>query len=275
VSNTSAITSIGLIAGNGLLPLEVAKAIKQKNIPVFSVSHRYETSPELLNQVKENITVRVGQLGKILYYFKKRNVSHVVFAGGIKRVGLSSVMYLDWKAIRLLSTLSSKHDDSLLRAVAQEFEKKYGFTVLSPHFFLPELILKSGFLTQCVPNAQQQTDIEVGWKVAKTLGLLDVGQTVVVSEGVVVALEGIDGTDETIRRAGKLCSGKPLTVVKLSKPNQDLRLDMPTIGYATIMVMNEANATCLALEADCTAMLEPQKTLLFADDSGICIVSKK
>ncbi len=262
---------IGIIAGNGEFPIEFAKAAKEKGMTVVAVAHEGETRPELAETVDTIIWVRVGQLGKLIKAFKDHGVHDVLMAGGIRKTHLFSGAMPDLRGAALLARLIAKKDDSILRGVAAELESE-GITVRESTLYLDNLLAPAGILTRRRPSREEQGDIEFGWQMAKEIGRLDIGQTVVVKQRSVVAVEAAEGTDETIRRGGGLCRSGAV-VVKICKPGQDLRFDLPATGLRTIETMEEVHASCLAVEAGKTIMMQREAVLQRADRAGISIVA--
>jgi hypothetical protein len=263
---------IGLIAGNGNFPLAFARAAKEKGLQVIAVAHEGETLPELAELVDGIFWVKVGQLGKLIKIFKDQDVSDVLMAGGIKKTRLFGGGLPDMRGMTVLARMIHKKDDSLLRAVATELESE-GITVRESTLYLDNLLAQAGVLTKRRPTKNELQDIEFGWHLAKEIGKLDIGQTVVVKDQAVLAVEAIEGTDEAIRRGGRLCR-EGAVVVKTCKPQQDLRFDLPAIGIQTMQTMREVNASCLAVEAGKTIILDRQAVVLEADRAGISIIAR-
>jgi len=261
---------IGIIAGNGTFPLEFAKAAKKKGLEVVAVAHEGETLPELAAHVDSISWIKVGQLGKLIKIFKEQGVKDVLMAGGIKKTHLFSGALPDLRGAALLARMLYKKDDSILRGVAEELESE-GITIRESTLFLDNLLAPAGQLTKRKPSADEWRDIEFGWHMAKEIGRLDIGQTVVVKGQAVVAVEAAEGTDEAIRRGGKLCRSGAV-VVKICKPQQDLRFDLPATGTQTIAVMKEVEATCLAVEAGKAIIFDRDAVVKEADKAGIAIV---
>ncbi|MGQ9920328.1 MAG: LpxI family protein [Desulfobacca sp.] len=261
---------IGLIAGKSRFPLIFAAAARAQGLEVVAVAHRGETDPTLAGLVSSLQWVYVGQLGKIIRFFQQAGVSQAVMAGGISKGRLFTHLRPDLRAIRLLSRQGHAGDDSLLRAVAAELEGE-GITIVSPTLYLTELLAPHGVLSRRRPTAKERQDILFGWKIAKEIGRLDVGQCVVVRRQAVLAVEAIDGTDATIRRGGAL-AGEQAVVVKVSKPQQDLRFDVPTVGLETIAVMAEVKASVLALEAGKTLIFDRPAMLQAANRAQIAVI---
>lgn len=264
---------IGLIAGNGNFPIAFAQAAKQKGLQVIAVAHEGETLPELAKLVDAIFWVRVGQLGRIISIFKEQGVVDVLMAGGIKKTRLFSGALPDLRGAALLAKLLHKKDDSLLRAVADELESE-GIIVRESTLYLDNIIAQKGILTKRKPSKGERRDIEFGWQTAKEIGRLDIGQAVVLKDQAILAVEAIEGTDEAIRRGGKLC-GQGAVVVKVCKPQQDLRFDLPAIGTRTIRSMEEVNASCLAIEAGRTIIIDREEVIHEADRAGITIVAMR
>ena len=262
---------IGLIAGNGTFPLEFARAAKQKGHTVVTVAHEGETLPELAQWSDVIVWVKVGQLGKLIKAFQEQGVTDVLMAGGITKTRLFSGVRPDLRGAALLARMLAKKDDSLLRSIAAELESE-GITVRESTLYLDNLLAPAGVLTKRKPSADEQKDIAFGWQLAKDIGRLDIGQTVVVKDQAVLAVEAIEGTDEAIRRGGRLCGGGAV-VVKVCKPDQDLRFDLPATGLRTVETMQEVKAACLAIEAGKTIMIQRDALIAKADAAGIVIIA--
>ncbi|HIE64878.1 MAG: UDP-2,3-diacylglucosamine diphosphatase LpxI [Nitrospira sp.] len=259
---------IGLIAGNGVFPLIFADTAKERGLSVVAVAHTGETEPSLSEKVDDILWIRVGQVGKLISYFKKSGVSNAVMAGGIRKTRIFEVRP-DLRALSLLARLKEKKDDALLRAVAEELERE-NIKIKDPTAYLTPLLAGEGEFTRPLKKGEKE-DIRWGWKLAKKVGLLDIGQCVVVRNGVILAVEAIEGTDATILRGGKL--GKEnVVVIKICKPQQDLRFDMPTVGPETIRNMIKVKASVLALETGKTLILEKDQFMRDAKSAGIAVV---
>jgi DUF1009 family protein len=261
---------IGLIAGNGQLPFLFAREAKGRGLEVIAVAHRGETDPALEAEVTAFTWVRLGQVDRILSVFQKAGVTRAAMAGGIGRVRALTEARPDLGAVRIISRLRSFRDDTLLRAIAGYFEEK-GVTIVAPTDYLTEVLCPAGHLAGPKLHPAQEKDVALGVEVASLLGQADVGQTVVVHNGHVLALEAVEGTDETIRRGGKL-GGKGAVVVKRCKPGQDLRFDLPAAGPRTLEVMREVGAKVLALEAGRTVLLDTPQLFQDAEAEGITVV---
>ncbi len=219
---------IGLIAGKGQFPLLFADAARRRGLVVVAVAHRGETDPALENLCHQCHWVFVGQLGKLIRAFKSAGVSRAVMAGGVSRGRLFRDFRPDLRALGLIRRVGPGHDDRLLRGLAAELEAE-GITIVSPLVYLEEILAPAGPLSRRRPTPQEMQDIEYGFRIAKAVGRLDLGQCVVVRRQVVTALEAIEGTDEAIRRGGRL-AGKGAVVVKVCTPGQDLRFGLPAVG---------------------------------------------
>jgi DUF1009 family protein len=266
------VEKIGLIAGNGRFPLLFAQTVKKQGVDVVAVAHEGQTLMEINQYVDKLLWIKVGQISKMISFFKEHAVKEVVLAGGINKSMMFTQFRPDFKALLLLSKLKSKNDDSLLRAFAEEMEKE-GFTVVNSTVYLSSVTPQPGCLTRRSPTDEEGKDIEFGWKIAKGVGEMDIGQCVVVKNQTVLAVEAIEGTDETIRRGGSLAGKGGIVVVKVSKPNQDLRFDAPAIGPKTIRTLKEAGATVLAVEAGKTIILDQEEMVKLADRENISVVA--
>ncbi|MGH7818187.1 MAG: LpxI family protein [Candidatus Binatia bacterium] len=262
--------TIGLIAGNGRFPLIFAETARREGVRVVAVAHQGETEKEI-DRVADAVTwIRVGELGKIIRVFQQAGVRRAVMAGGIRKVKLFSGFRPDLRGAAFLARVGSFHDDALLRGIAGELERD-GIEVVSSTLFLSSIVTREGPLGRARPKRSDWKDIVLGFRIAKDVGRWDVGQSVVVKKGVALAVEGIEGTDECIRRGGALGRGE-IVVVKVSKPEQDLRFDVPAAGPGTIAVMKEAGARVLALEAGRTILLDRDEFLAAADGAKIAVV---
>jgi UDP-2,3-diacylglucosamine hydrolase len=263
---------VGLIAGNGRFPILVAQAARQAGRRMIAVAHRGETLPELEPLVDRIHWIRLGEFGKLVKIFKKEAVTQVILAGGIDKKKMFSHVRPDLKGLLLMARLGQRKDDLILRTVARELTRE-GIEVLPSTTLLPSLLAPSGVLTRRRPTEEEQKDIDFGWSLAKELGKLDIGQCLVVRKGAVVAVEAIEGTDETIRRGGRLAKEKAV-VIKVSKPIQDLRFDLPAVGEQTIRTMLEVKASVLAIEAQKTLIFDQEATIRLADHHRMVIVSR-
>ena len=261
---------IGLIAGNGRLPFLFAAAAREQGLTVVAVAHRGEADPALAAEVASLTWVRLGQVDGIVRAFRAEGVTRAAMAGGIGRGRAFTEARPDLGAVRILSRLRSVRDDALLRAVADYFES-HGITIIAPTDFLAQALCPAGRLAGPRLSPVQEKDVALGREVATLLGQADVGQTVVVREGHVLALEAVEGTDEAIRRGAKY-GGKGCVIVKRCKPGQDLRFDLPAVGPRTLDVMKDVGAGVLALEVGKTVLLDAPELLRKADTLGISLV---
>ena len=261
---------LGIIAGNGRFPLLVAQEARKQGCWVVAVAHQGETLPELEPLVDEVEWIRVGQIGRMITRFQRAGVREVVMAGGITKTRLFTEVRPDLRALTLLAKLRAKDDDAILRGLAGELERA-GLRVCDSVQYLQSLLATDGPMTAKRPTAQEQEDIRYGWGVAKEMGRLGIGQCIVVKRKVVLAVEATEGTDETIRRGGRLAHGGAV-VVKVSKPGQDRRFDLPAIGPGTVAVMAEIGATVIAVEAGTSLLLDREALLRDADHAGIAVI---
>lgn len=262
---------IGLIAGNGRFPLVFAAAARGAGVEVVAVAHRGETPEEIADLTGELTWVRVGELGKIIRVFKRAGVQRAVMAGGIRKPRHIADIRPDFRGAAFLAKTRSLKDDVLLRGIAAELERD-GITIVASTLFLGDLVPCAGTLTRAAPRPREWEDVRFGFQVAKDIGRWDIGQSVVVKSGAVLAVEGIEGTDAAIRRGGELGRGGVI-VVKVSKPTQDLRFDVPAVGTTTIATMREVGARVLAVEADQTLVLDRPEVVAAADAADIAIVA--
>jgi|SRR5581483_2297234 len=262
---------LGLIAGNGRFPLIFTEAAQAEGVEIVAVAHEGETPPEIAAVVPSVTWIRVGELGKMLDTFHRAGITEAVMAGGISKAGALTHFQPDARGMAFISRLSSLKDDVILCGVAQELESE-GITIVESTRFLSSLVPHEGVLTAAEPEAQQWDDIHFGFRVAKEIGRWDIGQSVVVKRGTVLAVEGVEGTNATIRRGGTL-GGAGTIVVKVSKPQQDLRFDVPAVGPETIAAMQEVQATVLALEAGKTLILDKPLFLQAANAAAVKVVA--
>jgi DUF1009 family protein len=263
---------LGLIAGQGVFPVEVARMARRRGLRVACVALRDQARPELEECVEQITWIHPGEVNAGLAAFRAAGVRDVVMAGKVTKSDLfqnPDGLHLDEQASGLMGELSDRKDDTILGKLA-DFLEAIGLHLLPQYALTPELLVGAGVLSATVPDAAQQADIAFGFPIAKTIGDLDIGQTVVVKDRAVIAVEAIEGTDATIRRAGAIASGA--CVVKVAKPSQDPRFDVPTIGPDTIAVLAEAKVAVLAFEAGATVVLEREVVVREADAHGIAIV---
>jgi UDP-2,3-diacylglucosamine hydrolase len=260
---------IGLIAGNGSLPRLFARSARARGLRVVAAAHLGETDPALAREVDALTWVRVGQVGRIQRVLLRAGVEEAVLAGGFIRMRALARLRPDFGLFRVAARLRSVRDDALLRAVAEDFEA-HGIRIVSPAGYLSELLAPAGHLAGPELDDAARRDVALGSEVAAALGRADVGQTVVVKDGHVLALEAVEGTDACIRRGAAL-GGKGVVVVKRLKPGQDERFDLPAVGPLTLEVMVEVGARALAVEAGKTLLLDSERLLAAADKAGISL----
>ena len=261
---------IGIIAGNGTFPQRFAVEAKRHGCHVTAVCHTGETAEEIEQFVDAVVWIKVGELGKMVSTFRKAEISYVAMAGGIDRVNLFGGVKLDARGAALLLKLRSTKDDVIMRGIADELLSE-GIEVFDCTIFLSDSLVKEGVLTSSAPSADEQQDIEVGIRAIQAMATEHIGQTVVVREGVIVAVEAVEGTDRAILRGGEL-GGAGSVVVKCAKPTQDMRFDVPTVGVRTLETMIQAQARVLALEAGRCLLLDQDEVLALAKKHKIAIV---
>jgi DUF1009 family protein len=258
-----------LIAGNGRFPFLVARAARRTGRPVVAVAIREETFPELAGEVDSLEWVGLGQLGRCIDVLKAHGANEAVMAGQVRHKRIFSGIVPDLKLMGVLARLAFKNTDSLIGGVAEALARE-GIHLLSSILFLEDQLATPGAMTRRSPTREERKDIEYGVDVGRTLAGMDLGQTVVVKDRAAVALEAMEGTDEVIRRAGAI-AGEGTTVVKVAKPQQDMRFDVPVVGQGTLDVMHEAGARTLAVEAHKTLMIDRADFLQEADRYGIAV----
>lgn len=268
---------IGLIAGNGRFPILFAEGARANNIEVIAVGIKGETLGELDKYVERLYWTGIAQMGKLINILKKEGIINAVMAGGLTKTNLFSkfmnINFIpDLKTINLLyKVVKNRQDHSVLGAIADELAKD-GIALQPATLYVPELLAQKGTLTRRNPSDRELADIRFGWDIAKKIADMDIGQCIVIKEKVVMAVEAFEGTNETIRRGCKL-GGKDAVVIKLSKQDQDIRFDLPTIGKDTVGVLGEAKASVLAIESGKTIILDKEETIKAADDKKIAIVA--
>ena len=260
----------GLIAGNGRFPFLVLEAARNLGIDMAVIGLREEASPELAMLTSRIHWVSLGELSRTLDLLHQEGVTHAVMAGQVKHNKIFSSIRPDWKLAKLLFSLPRKNTDSLIGAVARVLEGE-GITLVDSTAFLKPLVPEPGLLTRRAPDERERADIAYGREIARKIAALDVGQTVVIRDRACVAVEAMEGTDETIERAARLTNGSPMVVVKVAKPRQDMRFDVPVVGLKTIEAMQRANATALAIDAGRTLLFDRQKLIEAAERAEIAI----
>ena len=269
-TNSGDLTGWGLIAGNGKFPFLVLEGARSRGIDMAVIAIREEASPELERVARRIHWVSLGELSRTIELLRKEGVTQAVMAGQVKHNKIFSSIRPDWKLAKLLLSLSKKNTDSLIGAVARLLEEE-GIRLVDSTSFLGSLLPDAGVLTRRAPNADEAADMVYGREIAARLAEVDLGQTVVISGRACVAVEAMEGTDETIERAARLTQGKRLVVVKVSKPSQDMRFDVPVVGMGTLSVMKRSNATALAIDAHRTLLFDREKLIEEANQAGIVI----
>ncbi len=284
IPHPSPVMRYGLIAGNGRFPFMVVEGARRAGASLSVAAIREETDPDIEGRVDSLTWIGIGQLGKLIRFFKAEGVEKAIMAGQVRHVQIFSKAIPDARMLKMLLRLPRRNTDSLIGGIADELERE-GIELIDSTFFLQENLPSAGPLTRRAPGAAERADIDYGLEIAREIATLDLGQTIVVRGKACVAIEAMEGTDSTIRRAGELMrspqgsakptvlSRGPLTVLKLSKPNQDMRFDVPVVGVPTLETMVEAGATCLCLSAGKTLMFDRDKMIAFADQHKIAIVA--
>lgn len=276
--NTTA-RRVGLLAGAGRFPISFAEAARKQGHHVYGVGVMGMAPPELREICYSYVEAPLARIGRAITLFKKARINRVVMAGKIEKTVLFQPFRMlrllpDWRTIHmwLCYARRDRRDDTLLLAVIREFERDNIFFD-SALDYCPELLVNHGFLTKRKPTESQWRDIRFGWELAKEMGRLDVGQSVIVNDMAVIAVEAIEGTDRAIRRSAELCRRGGFTVVKVAKPQQDMRFDVPTIGAQTIRTMHESGGRVLAIESGKTIILDEPEVIELADKLGIAVVA--
>lgn len=270
--NVASSNKFGLIAGNGKFPFLVLEAARSQGIDMVVAAIKEETFPEIEQYARTVHWMSLGQLGKLIKTFKSEGVNHAIMAGQVRHKQIFSSIVPDLKMVQLLASLAVKNTDSLIGAVAKTLENE-GIHLMDSTLFLRPLLPDPGLLTARAPSEEEKRDLDYGYKIARELGRMDLGQSVAIADGACVALEAMEGTDAVIERAASLANGRPLRVVKLAKPGQDLRFDVPVIGPATVRLMARSRVTALAIEARKTLMIDREELIREADAADIAIVA--
>ncbi|MCS7306798.1 MAG: UDP-2,3-diacylglucosamine diphosphatase LpxI [Thermoguttaceae bacterium] len=273
---------LGLVAGWGRYPVFLAEALRRDGYEVYCVGVWGEADPGLAEKCKKFQWIGLGKLGQAIRFFQQYGVRQVLMAGKVHKTHLFQPWawvrhFPDWHTIRLfiphlLTRRKDCRDDTILRAIVDAFAAE-GIQIRPPTELVPELLLGPGQLTDRAPTPWQWKDIQFGWRIAKHIGALDIGQTVVVKDQAVLAVEAIEGTDACIRRAGSLCPAGGFTVVKVAKPQQDMRFDVPTIGLGTLESIRSAGGAVLAVEAHRTILVEHDQFLRQANQAQLVVVA--
>ena len=260
----------GLIAGNGDFPFLVLEGARSQGIEMAVFAIREEASPELEKHASRLHWLGLGELSRAIELLHKEGVKHAVMAGQVKHNKIFSAVRPDWKLAKVIFSLSKRNTNSLIGAVAKVLEEE-GIELVDSTSFLAPLIPGPGVLTRRAPDVEETADVAYGRSIARQIAGLDLGQTVVVRDRACVAIEAMEGTDETIERAARITGNQRLVVVKVSKPNQDMRFDVPVVGLRTIEVMRRSNATVLAIDAARTLLFDREKLIAAANDAAIAI----
>jgi len=269
-SNDSGDNGWGLIAGNGRFPFLVLQGARSQGIEMAVIAIKEEADAELAKFAQKLHWVSLGELSKAIELLKREGVTQAVMAGQVKHNKIFSAIRPDWKLAKLLFALPKKNTDSLIGAVAKVLGDE-GIQLVDSTVFLKPLLPEAGVLTNRAASEGESADMAYGLGIARNIAAMDIGQTVVVSSQACVAVEAMEGTDETITRAARIASGKPLVVIKVSKPKQDMRFDVPVVGLPTIATMKAAGATALAIDAGRTLLFDRNELIAAANKAGITI----
>jgi DUF1009 family protein len=260
----------GLIAGNGQFPFLVVEGARKQGAALAIAAIREETDKRIDEVADDVMWVGIGQLGKMISYFKSRGVTKAIMAGQVKHVQIFSGSLPDVRMLKMLWNLPKRNTDALIGGVADELASE-GIELIDSTYFLQDHLAPKGCLTKRAASEIELGNIEYGLHIAGEIARLDLGQTIVVRAKACVAIEAMEGTDATISRAGKLANGK-LTVVKVAKPDQDMRFDVPVVGVPTVETMIAAGATCLSITAGRTLIFDREQMIALANKNGICII---
>jgi DUF1009 family protein len=264
------VTTIGLIAGGRQFPILVARGVKARGCRLVVAGFTGHTNMDVAAHADVWRELKLGKLGKLIDYFRDNGVERVIMAGTINKPKVMDIRHLDMRAVKLLFSQKGKGDSAILGSLAGEFERE-GMPVIPAHDYLPELLTPQGVMTRREPDEREWEDLRYGWKMAKELGRMDIGQCVVLREGIVSAVEALEGTDAAIARGCSL-GGPGCVVVKVFKPGQQEQVDLPSLGTDTVRVMAEGKATCLGVEAGKSLFFDREAALALADDAGIAVV---
>jgi len=271
VSDEASQRVVGLIAGNGQFPILFARSARRSGAKVVAIAHHGETDPALQAEVDELVWVYIGQLGHSADLLRERGVSEAAMVGGIGKLKAFRNARPDLRTLKMAAKLRHFNDDNLLKGIAELFEKE-GVRIIPSTEFLQEVLAPSGPMTRERPSEEEESDVRLGREVAEAIGRADVGQTVVVHRGHVVAVEAAEGTDACIRRAAEL-AGPGIVVVKRCKPQQDRRFDLPAVGPRTIETLASVKGRVLAVDAGRTVVIDGERLVKLADEAGIAVVA--
>ncbi len=264
-------TKIGLIAGSGQFPLLFARAAREKGWQIYAAAYREEADPDLGHHADAIEWFYVGQINRLIKFFHQHQITQAVMMGAISKTRMFTNVRPDMKALAMIARMRHTHDDALLREFADLLEKE-GIQIKPSTLLLPDLLAPPGVWTRRKPSKTEMRDICIGWRIAKEIGRLDIGQCVVIRSGSILAVEAIDGTDATIERGGRLGKGQAV-VVKVCKPNQDTRFDVPAVGLQTIEAMHAVGVRALAIEAGKAVVFDRQAMIERANASKMAIVA--
>jgi UDP-2,3-diacylglucosamine hydrolase len=262
----------GLIAGNGRFPFLVLQSARRQNIDVVVAAIKEETSPEIESSGYPVHWLGLGELGKLIRVFRNSGVSKAIMAGQVKHVQIFGSSFPDLTMIRMLASLKHKNTDSLIGGVARVLEEA-GISLMDSTVLLKPYLVSQGTLTRRSLTSSEKSDVEYGRPLAQQIASMDIGQTIVVRDRAIVAVEAMEGTDAVIRRAGELVNRKELTVIKVSKPNQDMRFDIPVIGLSTLENMIASGATALVVDAERTLLFDREEFMAKADRHAIAVAA--
>jgi UDP-2,3-diacylglucosamine hydrolase len=267
---------IGLIAGNGRFPFLVLEAARSQGHDVTIIAAKEEAFPELNDAAKrvgaDIHWISIGHLGKCISLLKEAGATQAVMAGQVKHAKIFSGIIPDWEMGKVLAKLISRNTDGLIGAIANVL-KDHGIELMNSTTLIQPLLAKSGVLTMRRPTEEEQKDLEFGYRIADHIAALDIGQTIAVKHQAVVAVEAMEGTDEVIARAGHL-AGRGVCIIKVAKPNQDMRFDVPVVGFATIQAMRVAGAGLLSIDAGKTLLLDQEAVRASANEAHIAVVGR-
>jgi UDP-2,3-diacylglucosamine hydrolase len=261
---------IGLIAGSGQFPILFSKSAVKRGLSIYTAAYVNEADPDLSQFSQKIEWLHLGQVKRLIRFFKQNQVSRAVMLGAVRKTRLFTDVKPDMKAIAIIAGMRHTHDDAIMRAFADSLEKE-GIKIEPSTLLVPELLAPKGIWTQRKPSRAEKNDISIGFRIAREIGRLDIGQSVVVGGGSILAVEAIEGTDETIKRGGMLGKGEAV-LVKICKPNQDFRFDVPSVGVKTIEIMSRYNVRAVAIEADRTVVFDRSEMIRLANENDIVII---
>ena len=264
---------IGLIAGSGQFPILFARSAIRHGLAIYTAAYVNEADPEIAPLSQRIEWLHLGQVKRLIRFFKQNQVSRAVMLGAVRKTRLFTDVKPDMKAIAIIAGMRHTHDDAIMRAFADSLEKE-GIKIEPSTLLVPELLAPKGIWTRRKPSRAEKNDIALGFTIAREIGRLDIGQSVVIGGGTILAVEAIEGTDETIRRGGHFGKGEAV-LVKICKPNQDFRFDVPSVGAQTIETMSQCNVRALAIEAGRTIVFDRSEMIRLADEKEIAIVCQQ